>query len=295
MRTPQYMLIGSLAVSDFGVGIGTAPLTLVTACNNGQWYLGESACTYQAMANATFFMATMLTLMAMTMEKYFSIVRPLSRFVTGNRTKKFIVMAWLFPLIFSCLPTVGIGRFGSSTTTQSCGIAFPKTPPERVYLMLTFVLGIVFPIGVMIIAYIIIFKAICSHSKRLKRHVRGEAAKAGITASQKHFTITVAIILAVFIASWTPFLLLVVAAERTESVEELPPFLGVLAYWFGYAASAWNPVIYVTRNRRFRQGAVQMRDMIFCRNENCCHSNSRDLETARQNSNCDNSKTFSMI
>ena len=265
MRTPMYILIASLAVSDFGVGISTAPLTIVIAFNNGQWVLGDYACTFQAMANSTFFIATMLTLMAMTMEKYFSIVRPLSRFITEKRTKRFVVAAWVLTLLFSSLPLLGFGRYGFNKTTQSCGLAFPDTAIERVYLVLTSFLGFVLPLGVMCVANVIIFMAIRKHSKRLKRHVQGRAAKAGVTASQKHFTVTVLIILAVFIVSWTPFLILAVTAESTDSAKNMPRVLGVIAYWCGYAASAWNPIIYVSRNRRFREGAKHLRDRILCR------------------------------
>eukprot|EP00795_Rhopilema_esculentum_P014604 gene14604-5683_t len=102
MRTPQFLLITSLACSDLGVGIATAPLTMVTAFNKGDWVLGNMACQYQAIANSTFYIATMLTLMAMTMEKYFSIVRPLSRFITPKRTRRFIVGAWVSTLIYQC-------------------------------------------------------------------------------------------------------------------------------------------------------------------------------------------------
>jgi len=265
MRTPMYILIASLAVSDFGVGVSTAPLTLVTVFSDGQWVLGDSACIFQAMANSTFFIATMLTLTAMTMEKFFSIVRPLSRFVTPKRTKRFVIVAWVLTLLFSTLPLVGFGRYGINSTTQSCGLAFPNTASERIYLMLTLFLGFMLPLGVMIVANIIIFIAIRKHSARLQRHVQGRRAKAGISASQKHFTVTVLIILAVFILSWTPFLVLAVTAENRNSAQEMPRFLGILAYWCGYAASAWNPVIYVTRNRRFREGIRFIRDKILCR------------------------------
>ena len=265
MRTPMYILITSLAVSDLGVGTSTAPLTLFAAFNNGQWLLGDGACTFQAMANSTFFIATMLNLMAMTMEKYFSIVRPLSRFVTKKRTKRVVILIWILTLLFSILPLVGVGRYGRNTTTQSCGLAFPKTAIERVYLILTLFVGFILPLGVMSVANVIIFMAIRKHSKRVRRHVRGKAAKAGISTSQKHFTVTVLIILAVFIVSWTPFLFLIITAENTDNAKDMPPFLGVVAYWFGYAASAWNPVIYVTRNRRIRKGARYMRDKLFCR------------------------------
>ena len=265
MRTPMYNLIASLAASDLGVGISTAPLTFTTVYNKGEWVLGHSACVYQALANSTFFIATMVTLMAMTMEKYFAIVRPLSRFVTPKRTKRFVAAAWILTLLISALPLIGFGRYGLSVTTMSCGIAFPKVASERMYLMLTLLLGFILPLAVMIIANCIIFKAIRKHSKRLRKHVQSKASKAGINASKKHFTVTVLIILAVFIVSWTPFLLLVVTAETADKAQNMPGFLGALAYWCGYAASAWNPIIYITRNARFRRGARKLVNTILCR------------------------------
>ena len=265
MRTPQFLLITSLACSDLGVGIATAPLTMVTAFNKGESVLGSTACQYQAIANSTFYIATMLTLMAMTMEKYFSIVRPLSRFVTPKRTGRFIVGAWVSTLIISMLPLVGFGRYDENKTTQSCGIAFPKLASERLFLILILFSGSVMPLFVMIVANTVIFVAVRRHSKRLRRHARGQAAKEGILASQKHFTITIVIILVVFISSWTPFFSLAITAELTDSADNIPPFLGVLAYWCGYAASAWNPVIYITRNRRFRRGAIGIKNILLCR------------------------------
>eukprot|EP00112_Aurelia_sp_Birch-Aquarium-sp1_P015641 Seg349.3 transcript_id=Seg349.3/GoldUCD/mRNA.D3Y31 product="Rhodopsin GQ-coupled" protein_id=Seg349.3/GoldUCD/D3Y31 len=280
MRTPQYLLIANLACSDIGIGLATSPLTVATAFNQGEWALGTGICQYQAFANSSFFMVTMLTLMAMTMEKYFSIVRPLSRFVTRRRTQKFIAGAWILTFVIASFPLLGFSSYGINGTTQSCGIAYPKRTLEKLYLVMVLFLGFALPLCVMTIANARIFLAVRQHSKRLKKHAQSNVAKAGIVASQKHFTITVVIILVLFVTSWTPFFLLATVAEGSDRAEEIPPFLGVLAYWCGYAASAWNPIVYVTRNRRFRHGVTKILNEVLCKKSNDGGANTTYNETA---------------
>ena len=265
MRTPQYMLIASLSVSDLGVGMASAPLTIVTAVNHGEWKLPDATCSYQAYANSTFFMVTMLTLMAMTIEKYFAIVRPLSRFVTSSKTKKIVAITWLVTLFIASFPLFGFGQYSFNPSTLSCGIAFPKITTEKLFLLTIITLGLVMPLAVMSFAYIRIFIAIRKHSKRLMKHARGASAKASILHTQKHFAITLVIILALFVLSWTPFFLLATIAAFSKDVVQFPRGLGVTAYWLGYAASAWNPVVYVTRNKRIRNGLFKILRAIVCK------------------------------
>ena len=255
MRTPQYLLVANLAVGDTGVGFLCVPFTLITALYQGKWKLGEVACQYHAFAVATFFISTILTITTMTIEKYFSLVRPLSRFMTVKRTKYAMAAIWIISLIISVFPFLNFGRYGFNHSTLSCGIAYPDTTLEKLYLILPLVLGFIVPLTVMVFSFTRIFIAVLQHSRRIEQHTKGTSAGTDVIHLQKHLTITIILILVVFVVSWTPFFILVTLAQANSDVTELPSGLGVIAYWLGYFGSAWNPIIYVTRNRYFRDEA----------------------------------------
>nr|QBS47876.1 neuropeptide-like GPCR [Tripedalia cystophora] len=252
MRTPQYLFMANLAFTDLLDILIGAPITLVTALQ-GQWVFSTGTCKFQAFAVSMLFQESIFTMTAMAVERYFSIVRPLSRYMTSGKAKQIIMFQWLLAFIITMQPLLGWGSYAFNQTTFSCGIAFPKTTAEKLFLNVMILIVFVMPLSVMLFAYPRIFVAVKRHTKRISSFTKGLPLSAALQA-QKYLVVTNVIIVTVFLACWSPFLVLFLLASIKNDVTKLPRGLGIAAYWCGYSALFLNPLIFFCRNKKMSEG-----------------------------------------
>jgi len=265
MRTPYYILVANLVLTDACISIIDMPLTLVALVSN-DWPLGENMCSFHAYTVALFFSMNILTITALTAEKYFSLVHPLSQFVTQARCKMAVLLIWCFGLLFACLPLIGWGRYMYNKSTFSCGLAYPATQKERLfYLIILLVLNIV-PIVLMLTSYIKVSRVFKAHSKRIRNFARGNSACLSVLKLQKHLVLINSLTLLIFTVCWLPFFLFLALALTIKDMYKLPHGIGTAAYVFSYSASCWNPLLYLLMNTKFRYETISA----FESAANCC-------------------------
>lgn len=250
MQTPRYMFIMNLAVGDLGVTLLSMPFSLVT-CISRRWIMSDSLCQLHGFFGSFFFCVSIFTLTIMSIEQYYSLVKPLSRTITIRRAWYMIAAAWILSTILSIGPEVGWGHFEYNSSTLSCGVAFPRSTLEKMYLLFLVLIAFVITLLIMAYAYIRILLAVRKHADRIARYTKGGLE---VMRLQRRITYTLLLVLLVFILCWLPFVFLIVLATRNTSVKELPYGLGVAAYWCGFFNSSVNPIIFVIRNDRFREG-----------------------------------------
>lgn len=250
MQTPRYMFIMNLAVGDLGVTLLSMPFSLVT-CISRRWIMSDSLCQLHGFLGSFFFCVSIFTLTIMSIEQYYSLVKPLSRTITIRRAWYMIAAAWILSTLLSIGPEVGWGHFAYNSSTLSCGVAFPRSTLEKMYLLFLVLIAFVITLLIMAYAYIRILLTVRKHTDRIARHTKGGLE---VMRLQRRITYTLLLVLLVFILCWLPFVFLIVLATRNRSVKELPYGLGVAAYWCGFFNSSLNPIIFVIRNDRFREG-----------------------------------------
>lgn len=250
MQTPRYMFIMSLAVGDLGVTLLSMPFSLVT-CISRRWIMSDSLCQLHGFLGSFFFCVSIFTLTIMSIEQYYSLVKPLSRTITIRRAWYMIAAAWILSTLLSVGPEVGWGHFEYNSSTLSCGVAFPRSTLEKMYLLFLVLIAFVITLLIMAYAYIRILLTVRKHTDRIARYTKGGLE---VMRLQRRITYTLLLVLLVFILCWLPFVFLIVLATRNASVKELPYGLGVAAYWCGFFNSSVNPIIFVIRNDRFREG-----------------------------------------
>ena len=250
MQTPRYMFIMSLAVGDLGVTLLSMPFSLVT-CISRRWIMSDSLCQLHGFLGSFFFCVSIFTLTIMSIEQYYSLVKPLSRTITIRRAWYMIAAAWILSTLLSVGPEVGWGHFEYNSSTLSCGVAFPRSTLEKMYLLFLVLIAFVITLLIMAYAYIRILLTVRKHADRIARYTKGGLE---VMRLQRRITYTLLLVLLVFILCWLPFVFLIVLATRNTSVKELPYGLGVAAYWCGFFNSSVNPIIFVIRNDRFREG-----------------------------------------
>ena len=266
MQNPRYMFIMNLTCGDLGVALLSMPFSLITTIYR-EWVFGFDLCKLHGFLGSFFFCASLFTMAVMSIEQYYLLVKPLSRAITVRRAWYMMAAVWALSAVVSIGPLAGWGHFGYNSSTLACGIAFPKTPFERIYLLLLVLIAFVAPLIIMAYVYVRILVAVRSHSQRIAKYSSGFSE---VIALQQRITYTLLLVLVIFLLCWTPFVCLVVFASLNSDVHHLPYGLGVAAYWCGYFNSACNPVIFIIRNDRFRDGYREIFTTIWyfvrCRN-----------------------------
>lgn len=250
MQTPRYMFIMNLAIGDIGVTLLSMPFSLVT-CVARKWIMGDALCKLHGFLGSFFFCASIFTLTVMSVEQYYALVRPLSRTITIQRARWMTISVWLLSAMLSMGPILGWGHFDYNSTTLSCGVAYPESTSDRLYLLTLLLIAYVIPLLSMAYVYIRILLAVSRHTDRIARYTKGGLE---VMRLQRRITYTLLLVLLVFLLCWLPFVFLIVLATRNTSVSEIPYGLGVAAYWCGFFNSSVNPIIFVIRNDRFREG-----------------------------------------
>ena len=245
------MLIGNLAFSGVLVSLFCMPFSL-TSVLMGKWAFQEGiVCRFNAFNTSMLLLATILTHTMISVDKYFSVVKPFSRAMTVSRTWKMIFFVWLVAMLMSLGPVINFGRYAYNPTTLVCGVGFPKGKADFIYLVLLATVGFVVPNLVMGHVYLNVFLAVRKHTKRLQS---SSFCSLDVVKLQKRLILTVVSSLACFLVCWTPFCVFVIMAMVVDTPDDLPHALGISAYWCGYLNSALNPLIICSMSQRFGEG-----------------------------------------
>ncbi|XP_041356649.1 orexin receptor type 1-like [Gigantopelta aegis] len=152
MRSATNVFLVNLAVADFLVILVCLPPTVLNDVT-GQWLLGQEMCKAIQYLQKVSIFVSVLTLTAISMERWMAICRPLWFRQTSVRAKRIIVLLW-FVSLSAALPdlvtqtTFTIPRLGvvcmPSWTDES----------EKINLLFIFVIFYLIPLIIMTFAYV---------------------------------------------------------------------------------------------------------------------------------------------
>ena len=257
MRTKTNIFIANLAFADLAVTLLCMPFTLTTIIT-GEWVFGMAMCNTNAFFDALCLVGSIHSLMYISIHKFFSLVKPLSRIITHRRMWMMISLAWLSA--FSCAigPLVGWSSNEFKNGTTQCGPKYPETPLERSHAYYVLIIGYFIPILVIIVLYTCIFQTIRQYTERLRLHSSMDIQQ--IFRQQKRIIGTLFILVLSFVLLWTPYFVYA-SLGMFVGFHKLPVWLNLFGYWCGYANSAVNPVIYAWRAKSFRDA---IKDLCCC-------------------------------
>lgn len=149
LRSKKNFLLASFALSDLSAGLVVLPVTLMCfqcpACSTKMCL--SSAILFRFLA-----ISTILHILAITFEKYFSIIHPLHHL--GAVQKKHI------RLVTSCIWGTSIAVSLSPLTWLTAGFTPDVIRKELIYFAVTFLLFFVLPLAFIIFAHLKMFKTI---------------------------------------------------------------------------------------------------------------------------------------
>ncbi|XP_059898102.1 G-protein coupled receptor 6 [Gadus macrocephalus] len=236
LRTPMFVLIGSLASADLLAGVGLI-LNFVF-----QYVVSSEAISLITVGFlVASFTASISSLLAITVDRYLSLYNALTYF--SDRTLRYVhsmlLFTWGASLVLGLMPVLGWNCLGAPDT---CSIVRPLTRANLTMLAASFFLIFV----LMLSLYVRICKIVCRHAQQiaLQQHFFSAthyvATKKGVS--------TLAIILGTFGASWLPFATYCLVGQRAYPAVYTYATLLPATY-----NSMINPIIYAYRNQEIQR------------------------------------------
>ncbi|XP_044070833.1 5-hydroxytryptamine receptor 1D [Siniperca chuatsi] len=159
------VLIMNLAISDLLVGVGVMPFVALSIMNRG-WVDCTDLCLYVGYTSSVYCTASVLTLAAIALDRYHSIMDCLrySSRCTVWRTCAVVLWIWLQALATSCPPLLGWSSISYVVPMFSCAVNWASSPSYTAFMA---ALSYLIPAVVILFCYMNIVKVARSHARRI--------------------------------------------------------------------------------------------------------------------------------
>ncbi|XP_076844219.1 G-protein coupled receptor 6 [Brachyhypopomus gauderio] len=236
LRAPMFVLIGSLATADLLAGMGLI-LNFVF-----QYMISSETISLITVGFlVASFTASISSLLAITVDRYFSLYNALTYFSEKTLHYVHLMMlgTWGASLCLGLLPVLG---WNCMEDVASCSIVRPLTRTNVTFLAASFFVIFV----VMLSLYFKICKIVCRHAHQIA--LQQHFFTSSHYAVTKKGVSTLAIILGTFGASWLPFAIYCLVGER-----EYPAVYTYATLLPATYNSMINPIIYAYRNTEIQR------------------------------------------
>ncbi|XP_068190538.1 opsin 4xa [Antennarius striatus] len=257
LRTPPNFFIVNLAVSDFLMAITQSPIFFVNSLYK-KWIFGEIGCKMYAFCGALFGITSMINLLAITIDRYIVITKPLQaiRWNSKKRTCLVISLVWLYSLAWSLAPLLGWSSYIPEGLMTSCTWDYvTSTPANKSYTLMLCCFVFFIPLGIISYCYLCMFLAIRNASRNVEKlgsQVRKStlAQQQSIKTEWKLAKIAFVVII-VFVLSWSPYACVTLIAWAGYA-SSLNPYSKAVPAVIAKASAIYNPFIYAIIHVKYR-------------------------------------------
>ncbi|XP_065059211.1 galanin receptor 2a-like [Rhopilema esculentum] len=244
MQTVTNWLIVNLAIADLAVTLICIPVEIPLILK-GVWLYGRVFCHMLYPLQTMTIYASVYTLVAMSLTRYWAIRHPFRRQMSTKQAKILICFLWLISFSF-VVPY--IIRLNYDPSQQAC-IEVSTPQGKRNYTIAIFVSQYIFPLMLILFAYILI-------AVELSGNPKGDAT---LTQKQKQKENTkvltmVVVVTVTFACCVLPYHVVGLYLEFSKS-KAFPhqAEVSTLSYLLLFANSCMNPIIYNAFNSKFRE------------------------------------------
>ncbi|XP_071328686.1 trace amine-associated receptor 13c-like [Trachinotus anak] len=248
LHTPTNILLLSLAVSDFLVGLLLMPVEILrnTAC----WFLGDLMCS---LCNFVSFIITSTSvgdMVLISVDRYAAICDPLhyTTRVTERRVKLCVCLCWLCSVFYSSL--IVKDDLSQPDRHNSCHgecVIFIDYTTGTVDLVLTFIV----PITLIIVLYMRVFVVAVSQARAMRSHITAVTLQHSVTLTKKSelkAARTLGVLVVVFLICFCPYYGVSLAGDNLLNSSSS----SFVLYIF-YFNSCLNPIVYALFYPWFRK------------------------------------------
>ncbi|XP_004483276.1 melanopsin [Dasypus novemcinctus] len=251
----------NLAVSDLLMSITQAPVFFASSLYK-QWIFGETGCEIYAFCGALFGIASMMTLLAISLDRYLVITRPLAATGVVSRRRALLALPgiWLYALAWSLPPFFGWSAYVPEGLLTSCSWDYSSfSPSARAYTMLLFCCVFLLPLLAIVYCYICIFRTIRETRRALQNLRAGEGASPlpgqRLQSEWRTAKITLLVVL-LYVLSWAPYSTVALVAFAGYA-HVLTPYMNSVPAVIAKASAIHNPIVYAITHPEYRMAIAQ--------------------------------------
>ncbi|KAG5836043.1 hypothetical protein ANANG_G00250420 [Anguilla anguilla] len=280
MRTPTNLYLFSLAMSDLLVLLLGMPLEIYDLWQNYPFPFGEGGCYFKTFLFETVCFASVLNVMALSVERYVAVVHPLkTRYIITNKHAHRVISAVWVGSLACAVPNTSLHgiyylylpeRVAESAT---CILLKPRWMYNLVVLVTT-VLFYLVPMTVICVLYMVICCRL-GHERRQPQGTLGKNCSSDTSwkiqlesRRRRQVTKMLSVVVLVFAICWAPFhvdrLLWSFVTQWTDFMHGVFQYVHILSGILFYLSSAINPIIYNLLSTRFRE---HFRELICMRSQ----------------------------
>lgn len=256
LHQPNYFFLCSLSVADLLVGLIYCPLLIVSVVKHS-WIFGNLMCHVHAVTVGISLNASLMSLGAISVDRYYFITRPLRYrdIVTRRRTGFSIALVWVHSVFWAIAPLFGWGEYTYEASTATCKPNWKgEGLVDKSYALCLAVICFLVPVLLMIVAYSMIYKT-------ARKQLRNIQIPGGVTNEQStdrnKASKTVLMIIGMFFLCWSVYTT-VSLWKLFASLSDLPPLLVRIGLYLAVSNSCVNFYIYAIRDKVFRRGLKRL-------------------------------------
>ncbi|XP_029018368.1 opsin 4xb [Betta splendens] len=254
---PNYFIM-NLAVSDFLMAFTQSPVFFIN-CLYKEWAFGETGCKLYAFCGALFGIASMISLLAISIDRYLAITRPLQslRGSSGRRTAAAVAAVWLYSLAWSLAPLLGWSSYIPEGLMTSCTWDYvTSTAANRSYTMMLCCFVFFIPLGVISYCYLFMFLAVRKTSREVER--LGTQVRKSTLIQQKSvrsewkLAKIAFVVIVVYVLSWSPYACVTMISWAGHA-SVLTPYSKAVPAIIAKSSAIYNPFIYAITHDKYRK------------------------------------------
>ncbi|KAL3869561.1 hypothetical protein ACJMK2_042229 [Sinanodonta woodiana] len=265
MRTVTNIFILNLSIGDLAVIIICLPSTLTVDVTE-TWFFGQALCKTNLFLQLVSVSVSVLTLSAISVERWYAICYPMSFKSTIKRARYIIILIWIISICIGIPELVVDDIFPFKPFTiylTSCRPGWEKYRQSAYWIFIVLALYVV-PLSFMAFTYTHI--ACVLWSKEIPGTVeRSQSSCSGIRTkissnreqveSRKKAAKMLIAVVFVFGVSYLPvhILNLLRYTDSLKTMAEMITYFSVISHYFPFLNSSINPVIYNFMSDKFRQ------------------------------------------
>ncbi|XP_054630649.1 opsin 4xb isoform X2 [Dunckerocampus dactyliophorus] len=253
---PNYFIM-NLAVSDFLMAFTQSPIFFIN-CLYKEWVFGEMGCKMYAFCGALFGIASMINLLAISIDRYLVITKPLKviHWSSKRRTTLAIIMVWLYSLAWSLAPLVGWSSYIPEGLMTSCTWDYiTYSLANRSYTMMLCCFVFFIPLLIIFYCYLFMFLAVRKTSREVDR--LGTQVRKSTLIKQKSIRTEwklakiAFVVIVVYVLSWSPYAC-VTLISWSGHANILSPYSKAVPAIIAKASTIYNPIIYAIIHNKYR-------------------------------------------
>ncbi|NWV19786.1 GPR19 protein, partial [Origma solitaria] len=265
--TTNYFVV-SMACADLVSSVGSAPFLLLQLLS-GRWLLGSAVCRLVRYLQYLTPGVQIYVLFSIGVDRFYTIVYPLSFKVSRGKAKKMILASWLCGALFA---SPACFLYGSSSD-HHCNFFLPDSWQGAAFSIIH--LLVVFLIPSLLI--ILFYQKVIKYIWRIGTDGMTVRRTTNIVPRTKVKTIKMFLMLnSMFLLSWLPFFTVQLwHPQETDYRRSSLLFLAVT--WISFSSSASKPILFCIYNANFRRGMKET----FCMSAmKCYRSNAYTITTS---------------